>query len=482
MTQVELARRDRLSRRHVLGLLTCAVAGDTLLASCGTARGHSISPAPGTAEVSSASATATRTTGASPKVSARATAAASPVPIARAGSLTVLSDVDVKGLPLLTKVIDRWNQANPQARASLQGVTGQQYTTKVETMAAGGALTDVFALSGNDLPRLAGSGVPAKLDTFLQRDHYDVSDFVPLPRQRMRWKGAAVALPRGFSNQCIYWNVDMFDRMAVTYPPQTWNASGWDFAAFLDTAQKLTKGAGAGAQYGFTIETGFVGGWGQWLYANGGHVFDPAFQHCLVSQPTPVQALQFMQDLIVKYKVAPTPATLASEDPQMLFFSGRLAMLFAPVASVAYYRQAKFKWDFATTPKGNGPRVTTAAAGVYWCMNAHTHQPDSTWRLLSFLASPTSELELANTYFPARESVLQEIAKLDPGLPPAHRQVGIEGQKLARAFRATPYYEQLNSIFTKQFAYLWDGSRSVQTVTSKTVGLVNGFLADHRSG
>jgi len=459
-----------LSRRGLLGALGHAFPGIALLSACASASTSSPTALPSVGVTTTAATTIPST-------------AAKPSTAQTSGKqgLTVISDIDAQGLPLLTKVIDQWNQANPQAPASLQGVAGTQYSTKLETMAAGGALTDVFALSGNDLPRLANSGVPATLDALLQQDHYDLSDYVPLPRQRMVWKGATVALPRGFSNQCIYWNVDLFDKMGVAHPPQSWDAAGWDFAGFLDTAQKLTTGSGGGAQYGFTVGTDFVGGWGQWLYANDAHVFDDQFTHCLVNQPAAVQALQFMQDLIVKNKVAPTPATLSTENPLSLFLSGRLAMLFAPVASVATYRPAKFKWDFAITPKGAGPRVTTAAAGVYWCANAHTPQLPAAWKLLSYLASPQSELVLANTYFPARESVLQKIATLDPTLPPTHRQVGIDGQKLARAFRATPNFAEINAIFTKQFAYLWDGSSTVETITTKTVQLVDAYLAAHQS-
>jgi multiple sugar transport system substrate-binding protein len=462
-----------VSRRACLSAAALAI-GATVLAACGSGTATT-RPSPSTSSTVASLLSATATSHAS---SARSSAVAGS-PTRR---LTFMTDTDSQGILLLKNVTGEWNRVHPEAPVTLQPVMGGSYLTKVLTMAAGDVLPDVFALLGQDLPQLADRHVPLPLDSYIRRDKYNLTDFFPLPRDRMRWKGVTVALPRGFSNQCIYWNVDLFDKMEVAHPPVDWKTSGWDFAQFLETAKKLTRGTGGSAQYGFAVGTGFVGGWGQWIYTNGGHIFDESFTHCLINQPAAVEALQFMQDLIAKYKVAPTPAVLTTQNPQTLFLSGKLAMLFAPVASAAYYRQAKFAWDLAVNPKGKGPRLSTAAAGAYWCVSSHTKQADQAWQLLRFLASVKSEEILASTYFPARQSALEFYAHTDPTLPPAHRQVGIEGQRLARAFRATPDYEQLNAIFTKQFAYLWDGSEHAATVAQKTVSLVNAFLARHRHG
>ena len=390
-----------------------------------------------------------------------------------------MTDVDVKGMPLVEQVAKNWNQANASTPVDAQLVTGSDYLTKILTMAAGGVLTDIFAIVGQNLPDLANRGVTLKLDAYLQQGKYDLSDFLPLPVDRMRWKGATIALPRGFSNQCVYWNVDLFDQMGVAHPPTDWAAAGWDFAEFLDATRKLTKGSGGSAQFGFAVGTDFVGGWGQWILTNGGQIFDDTLSRCLVAQPPAVEALQFLQDLIVKEKVAPTTSVLSTENAQSLFLTGRLAMLFAPVAATATYRTAKFKWDLAVNPKGKGPRLSTAAAGAYWCGSAQTKQADLTWKLLEFLASKDSENILATTYFPARQSSLDYLAKQDPTLPPSHRAVGIDGQKLARAFPPTPDYAQLTDIINKQFAYIWDGSFSAATAAGKTAEAVDVYLKSH---
>jgi len=463
-----LKRRELIASGIVGGM---GVAG-ALLVAC---RGGSSMPVPQSppAPTVTAEATPPATTVSAMKSAATASAASA------VGKLSLMTDIDTKGMPLLTQVVDNWKQANPSAPVDVQKVTGGDILTKILTEAAGGVLTDVFAIVGQNLPELANRNVTLKLDAYLQQSKYDLSDFLPLPLDRMRWKGATIAMPRGFSNQCVYWNVDLFDKMGVAHPPTDWNASGWDFAQFLETTRKLTKGSGGSAQYGFAVGTDFVGGWGQWILTNGGQILDDALTHCLVSHPPSVEALQFLQDLIVKEKVAPTPAVLTAENAQSLFLTGRLAMLFAPVASTVTYRAARFKWDLAVNPKGKGPRLSTAAAGAYWCGSAQTKQPELTWKLLDFLASRDAENILATTYFPARLSSLEYLANEDPDLPPAHREVGIGGQKLAHAFPATPDYAQLTDLINKQFAYIWDGSSDAATAAGKAVEAVDSYLKSH---
>ena len=194
---------SRAIRRRALISGSLGTVG-VLLVACG-----STPPSP-TASAPTAAARATSVTPVATRPSAAPTApgalpttkpAATTQPVAASGKLTLTTDVNVEGIPLANQVADNWNKANPATPLAAQTITSSDYVAKILTMAAGGVLSDVFALNGTDVPNFANRKVTLTLDSSIKQDAYALSDFLPLPLERMRWKGATIAMPRGFSNQ-----------------------------------------------------------------------------------------------------------------------------------------------------------------------------------------------------------------------------------------------------------------------------------------
>jgi len=142
--------------------------------------------------------------------------------------------------------------------------------------------------------------------------------FLPLQRDAyVTYQGKVYAIPWYNETRVLFYHRDLLDRAGVR-PPTTW-------AEWLAAAQKLTTGD----QYGLGIAMDATWPGQMWIplgISNGGRVIDKTGK--IVSDSAPMrEALQFVTDLYVKYKVAPpgTP-TYTNNDVQQLFLLKKVAM------------------------------------------------------------------------------------------------------------------------------------------------------------
>ncbi|MDQ3702287.1 MAG: hypothetical protein M3442_15400, partial [Chloroflexota bacterium] len=73
-----------------------------------------------------------------------------------------------------------------------------------------------------------------RLDAFVKRDRYDLSDFRKDALELYRWRGVLHALPRDYGLQLVWYNVDHFRRAAIRPPAPDWQGGGWTFADLLE--------------------------------------------------------------------------------------------------------------------------------------------------------------------------------------------------------------------------------------------------------
>jgi multiple sugar transport system substrate-binding protein len=284
------------------------------------------------------------------------------------------------------------------------------------------------------------------------------------------------------SNQSLYVNQTLFQQAGITMPPVKANDTGWDFNTFVSTAEKLTKRSGSDTtQWGFILGRGLRAGFGQWIRANGGEFFDKDFTKCTLNEARAVEGLQFMQDLMYKHRVAPTPREeMALGGPAPMFINqGIVGMRIDPVSGLAAHRAAQFQWDLAVNPKGNGTtgkRVTTGG-GQGWFITSASKNPEEAWAFLKHAVSPDSMKEMSGTWYPPRKSVLEWLLAQDPQLPPKNRAVGIEGQGTMVFDPIHPAYSDIQAqIIVPELAPLWDNTKTAAQVVESLVPKVTAAI------
>jgi multiple sugar transport system substrate-binding protein len=398
-------------------------------------------------------------------------------------SLQLLLTIAAEDQGLFEGVVTGWRNAHPQGPGVEWGTpAGAAIVQKLEALLAASTPPDLITLEPTQAVSFSARGQLLAIDDLIKRDHYDLTDFFRPAVDQYRWKQKLYGLGRGMSNQSMFINQTLFDQAGVPYPPTKATDPGWDFDAFLTTATRLTKRDGSGVtQYGFIVTRGRRGGWAQWVWTNGAEVFDKDFTRCTLDDPRAVVALQLMQDLIYKYRVAPTPKEEADAGGANALFvsSGIVAMRISPVADISTHRRASFSWDYAVNPKGKGRRLTTGG-GVGWSILSATRNAEEAWAVFNYLTGPEAARQMATKWYPARKSALDYLNAADPQLPPHSRWVGADGQELLHPDPIFPDYNQIEqSIIAPELNALWNNERPARAVAAAIVPKINDYLKTH---
>ena len=266
-----------------------------------------------------------------------------------------------------------------------------QYNTKLALLVSAGTPPDIFE-SGPDFMRYVTEGVVVPLDDRFAADpilsdatqsRVEANDFMRADRQHI--------YGTQFGSICgmqLYYNRDLFDKAGVAYPDENWT---WD--DFRAAAKKLTvEENGETVQWG--TAWGYLGGWdGGWsplVWDYGAEYFDSPFQTkaLYLDKPEVIAAWQFMQDLVYKDKVAPTPATLdVLSQAGGALLSGKVAMLVDGCWMMQSYKGGDFQLGMSVLPKGPAGRVNTGWFAGGMAIAKASKYPDLAWEYLRWLAA-----------------------------------------------------------------------------------------------
>lgn len=107
--------------------------------------------------------------------------------------------------------------------------------------------------------------------------------------------------PTNTGVHAIWFNKDLFDVAGVPYPK-----SGWTWDDLIETGKKLTLRDENGRITQFGILASF-GNFPMLTLQNGGRVYDETGSRCLLDRPEAIAGATFLQDLVYKHRIAPTP-------------------------------------------------------------------------------------------------------------------------------------------------------------------------------
>ncbi len=412
--------------------------------------------------------------GGKPAGHAAQTASTVTVPVMQWANVTVATTT--------RQIVSEFEKAYPNIRISLQIEPTTNFYSKLETLFAAGTPPGLTFMDPATVLHYASAGALTDLEPLIAKDNYDISDYFAAAVQEYQFKGGLYGLSRGFGNQDIYYNIDLLDKAHLTPPPTSWTAGGWTFADYLTMAQRLTvrDSSGRTRQWGCYVDSG-TRGWFPWVWNNGGHILNATRTKSVMSGTATVAALQFLQDLIYRYKVAPTPADLSSEDAAQQFASGIMAMFEDIPADVGFLRQSigtRFAWGVAPMPKGPGGRYTSGGGIAYALPRAFPHQEEA-WTVLKYLNSKAAmtQLTLTGGVFPPRKSVADSPQYLQQAKYPLHMEVFVQAPAVVREDPLTIYWPQINNVWTQQLGSLWDGTTPAKQVCATIDEQVNAILS-----
>ncbi|MFB3879779.1 MAG: sugar ABC transporter substrate-binding protein [Armatimonadota bacterium] len=142
-------------------------------------------------------------------------------------------------------------------------------------------------------------------------------------------EGRVYGFPANVAVDAIWYNKDLFDAASEPYPKGPWT---WD--EFIEVAKRLTlrDERGRVKQFGFFCD------WWQWpqfIMLFGGRLYSDDGTRSAVDSPEAVAAIQFMYDLMYKYKVMPNPVAEAAMATQGGWGSGTITYFGAGKGAMA---------------------------------------------------------------------------------------------------------------------------------------------------
>ncbi|MBQ9664190.1 MAG: sugar ABC transporter substrate-binding protein [Oscillospiraceae bacterium] len=226
-------------------------------------------------------------------------------------------------------VADKFNSENDHIHVTVLAIPNEEYTTTLNSMAAGNQLPDCGIMNENGVLDFAADGLLADVSSM-----YDGAASMPLDSITFKADGAPVAYSAANEILFLYYNKDMFDAAGVAYPdpvtPYTWDE-------FVETAKLLTlDGNGNNAaspdfdannvvQYGANVDN-WTWQLEVWALSNGGRWFSEDGAECLINTPEVAESIQKVADLYLVDHVAQFRDGLEDSGIQSTIAAGNVAM------------------------------------------------------------------------------------------------------------------------------------------------------------
>lgn len=293
---------------------------------------------------------------------------------------------------IVDKTIEAFNKIYPNIKIESTVIPWAQYWTKLQTSLPSGAGPDLYQLNAPHAVEYLPAGLALSLQDKIDRDNVDMTVYPDSIIKLYNYNGQQYAMPKDYDSIGLFYNKSMFDKANVKYPDGSWT---WD--DLLDAAKKLTIGKD---QYGFAIDTYMQTGIGNFIFQNGGAVFNADNTKSAINSPENIETFQFLQDMIYKYQVSPTAGELVETPSYMQFQAEKVAMItFGSWYLDPLYQAIGDKLGVAPMPV----KKTKASMlhGLGYAIDAKTKYAEEAWAFVKYCSEEEAMEMQADVVIPA---------------------------------------------------------------------------------
>jgi multiple sugar transport system substrate-binding protein len=380
------------------------------------------------------------------------------------------------------RLVDRFNERNPDVFVSLFTVPGSSYLQKATLMLASRTAPDVMRIDHYNYPSLQPKGYFHDLTPFAERDKtFKESDFFPVAIAECKIGGKLYGLSTLFGGIILYYNKTLIRQAGLEDPYELYKRGEWTWERMRSHAKALTKfdANGRPETYGLNVPGFPANVTAIWNF--GGDLLSPDMKTSVVDSDGTVRAYQFLADLIWKDHVAPTQAQGANS--AFSFETGKVGMVFDFMGMVPSFRTKvkSFEWDVCPPPRGEGPLVDVVK-GNQLVMSANCRNPEAAWRFMRYYTDREAETELyakIRRCFPTRRDVAYSKEYLDRSLPPAHPEAFTQAVEAGRILPINARWSEWTQILNSEVDNLMAGrERDARTVLQRAKAKIDAALAE----
>ena len=352
---------------------------------------------------------------------------------------------------------------HPNAKLEYSRIPGKMYADKVITMVASGEkMPDVMMLAMDQVPRYAMAGAIQDLTPYIT-DDYKANTY-PIALDALTVNDKIYAVTRDITTMVMFCNKKAFADAGAAIPKE-----GWTVDDFLETSKQLTKfdSKGKPTQWGYAYalypDTVY-----DWFLIFGGDYASADGKTSTMSSSGSKEAMQFLNDLMYKYKVSPTRTEMEQfgGNATAAVVSGKVAMSIGGLSSSFDFDTANppVEYEMAPLPLAkNGQKVTHAFVNT-WCMPKGARDPKLSWAVLDYFSSKQGQ-----------QLVMDEKMGL-----PASKEVDTSSFRDARPDNkylldsltyAVPFKTMLNAddyytVWEEEMENLWSNAKSVEEIAA----------------
>lgn len=316
-------------------------------------------------------------------------------------------------------ISDQFMKKYPNVTVKYEVVPNQGFREKVTASIFAGNPPDVLRPIGFDT-NLVKQNLLEPIDKYLTAE--DRLDFLPYALNEGKVNGNYYMWPWNNSNNgmgsTMLLNPKIFAERKVALPKAPYR--NWTLEQWLAAAQRLTfdrNGDGKTDVYAITLAAQDTENMLGWLNRFGGQLVNDQGTAFVINSKEGVAALQFMVDLIHKYKVAPDGASgLGVYDTIDNLHQGRAAMGYGGIYEIGridrYVKEGKLKdpinvlvAPFPNDPK-TGPVAYQTSGGFVVFKQKDPYKQKMAMELARFITNKENDKLLEDLlYFSARKSV-----------------------------------------------------------------------------
>jgi multiple sugar transport system substrate-binding protein len=258
------------------------------------------------------------------------------------------------------------------------------YPDKMVTLAAANSMPDILRVNGHMTPVFGSRQILLALDSFIERDSFDMEIYYPLLRRIYQYPaGTQLCLPQDNANySSTYYNVTLFQEAGLEPP-----GDNWTYDDLRTYAQELTKVEnGRTSQYGMVFADGGYPSPG--VIAFGGQMSDDNYEPTKANIDSQEHHDLFQYVLqAIDEGIHPTIDALGElQGAATAFATGRVAMIVAQGlwSSNSLVQATGLEWDVLVSPRPGDKPHRFATAGAGWGAPAASRDPDVAWDFLQF--------------------------------------------------------------------------------------------------
>lgn len=376
----------------------------------------------------------------------------------------------------LNTLIEEFNKSYPNIKVNCVFVpfsNWPEYITKIKTMVAGNEGPDLCRLAVEGIQSFVVDGLALPFDEFIAEnpelmEELGVNDINENINAPFIVDGKTYGFAWDWNNIMMYINKNILAEQNLDFPEETWTKDD-----YLKLAQAMTYEEDGQQIYGTTAPTDYFTVTA-WLYNNNASVLNADMTECTLDSAQAIETIQFLYDLVYKYKVAPNPSS--GMDTSNLFMNDQVGMWGSGRWMISTYANNNFEdYDIQALPVLE-TRQSSFGSGSFPVLSSSKH-PYEAMLFSSWLSASefSQETFLKTDSVPSRNSVMEKIL---PEMLPENGMAWRDAADNARSIQAPMQLTDISSVFDKYMSLIFADEISVEEGMKNATEEINKILAE----